>query len=242
MKNEDLVFEQKGTKIVEIPYLEYGVSLCNKNSVLIIGERNGSEGIFSSVNKFNFKNIICTDIQPVVENSILWNNLGDSVQFVQGDFVNYDYKNKFDSIVCISVLEHFGMIYNDKKMFSGELQDSNDIILWNHDLRAITKMVSLLNDGGKAIIAIPYGRFMNYDENGFPWLRYYDSQRRKIILDLIKDNKSFVNNEKWYYSSDFNEWFESEEDILLSMHDGQINHYTPNCMWCFIIEKNYEHI
>ena len=109
-----MISEIKGTKLVEIPYLDMELENQNKN-VLIVGERIGNEGIIETIFK-KTKTITCTDIMEMKSESILSEIIekNPTVKFIQKDFLTFDESKKFDYIVCINVLEHFGMNFSKK--------------------------------------------------------------------------------------------------------------------------------
>ena len=92
MEKED-GYEIKGSKLVEIPYLELQLRDQTKNdNILIVGERSATEGILQAVMKREYKSIRCTDIMEKVPNSPLdlaiQNN--NNISFNQQDFIKYD--------------------------------------------------------------------------------------------------------------------------------------------------------
>jgi hypothetical protein len=118
--------------------------------------------------------------------------------------------------------------------------DSNleDVILWNHDVQGILKACKLLKDeNSKLIITLPIGPYMNYLESGYPFLRYYDLQRQTLIKNKIKKSGFNIDNEKFFISTDFNEWFETDNNINLEQNYKQYcNSYTPNMIWGLTIK------
>lgn len=235
-------YEIKGTKLVEIPYLEKQLSDQKiEDKVLIVGERIATEGILQAVLKRPFKECLCTDIMEMGNGSTLEKIIArdNRVSFLQQDFINCNEDIKYDYIICINVLEHFGMNFAEFHGFSGVLA-GDDYIRWNHDLRAIDKMMTLLKDSGKIIITVPCGQpIMSGDinpGNKMPFLRRYDSVRIQLIEDLVK-NRGFGIEHVFYYSENFNDWFETDVSISTQQYSQANNPYTPNMIWGFTISK-----
>lgn len=233
--------ENKGTKIVENQYLEDTIKSFDSDTldVLIIGECEGEENVIQTVLKCNkHKEIQCVDILPLQPNSSLEKivNSDPTVKFNQTDFVKNQLDKKYDVIVCISVLEHFGMRWNGEKMFD-KLDSGEDDILWNYDLIGLLKMGKLLkNKDSKAIITLPVGPYMNYLDNGLPFLRYYDIKRMNIFEEICANNKLSINNELFYLTENFQDFNTVPKDIAYPEYNGYINSYTPNCIWAFSLQ------
>jgi hypothetical protein len=219
----------KGTKIVEIPYFLNQISDINKE-ILIIGEcKGGTEGVSESILELGCKNVTTTDILDSLSNSWLRQNTNWS--HIKTDFIKFDETKKFDYIISISVFEHFGMFWEGKAYDIDS--DLEDIILWNHDIQGILKACRLLKDkNSKLVITLPVGPYMNYQESGYPFLRYYDLQRQNLIKNKIKEAGYTVDNEKFFISTDFNEWYETDNNINSEQSYRQYcNSYTPNMIW-----------
>lgn len=237
----------KGSKIAELAYMHNCLSqpINNDKDILIIGEREGREGVsMYAVDTLDLDkdSITCTDISELAEDSYLSDlvNEFDNAHFIKADFTEYE-DVKFDYIVCISVLEHFGMKYGNRNMFGDDIAFDvmdDDYIRWNHDIRGLLKMCDLLkNNQSKAIITVPAGGYMNYDENGFPFLRYYNLQRRDLIHKMISEYGYNIYNEKFYISQDFQNWEETNISVMDMQRWGQLNPHSPNALWCFEIGK-----
>lgn len=235
-------FEIKGTKLVEIPYLERELSEQNEShKVLIVGERIATEGILQAVLKRPFTSCLCTDIMPMGTASTLQRIIdGDSrVSFLQQDFILAEEETKYDYIICINVLEHFGMNFAEFSGFAGEYA-GDDYIRWNHDLRAIEKMITLLNKDGKIIITVPAGQPILAGDinpgNKMPFLRRYDEMRINLIMDLANKNGMSIEN-TFFYSENFNDWFEGDISITSPKYSQVNNPYTPNMIWAFTLKQ-----
>jgi len=231
----------KGTKIIENQYLEDVIKSFEGNGldILIIGECEGEENVVQTVLKYNkHKEIQCVDILPLQPNSSLEKIVKSdpTVKFTQTDFVKNQLDKKYDVIVCISVLEHFGMRWNGEKMFD-KLDSGDDDILWNYDLVGLLKMGELLKDkNSKAIITLPVGPYMNYLDNGLPFLRYYDIKRINIFEEICSNNKLSINDEAFYLTSNFQDFEKVPKDISNPKYSMHINNHTPNCIWAFSLQ------
>jgi hypothetical protein len=237
-------FEIKGTKLVEIPYLEEALSeQKDSDKILIVGERIATEGILQAVLKRPFLSCLCTDIMPMGKGSTLEKIIDTDkrVSFIQQDFILSEEETKYDYIICINVLEHFGMNFNEFSGFAGEYA-GDDYIRWNHDLRAIEKMITMLKDSerSKIIITVPAGQPILAGDinpgNKMPFLRRYDQVRISIIEALVNKNRLKIKN-TFFYSENFNDWFESDSSITSPQYISANNPYTPNMIWAFTITK-----
>lgn len=236
-------FEIKGTKLVEIPYLEEALSEQKEtDSILIVGERIATEGILQAVLKRPFKNCLCTDIMEMGQGSTLDKIISRDarVSFIQKDFIEFDESTQYDYIICINVLEHFGMNFAEFSGFAGEYA-GDDYIRWNHDLRAIEKMITLISKSpnSKIIITVPAGQPILSGDinpgNKMPFLRRYDSTRINTIEQIVKKHKMNVVN-TYYYSDNFNDWYESDISITEPNYAQASNPYSPNIIWAFTIK------
>jgi hypothetical protein len=122
--------------------------------------------------------------------------------------------------------------------FAGEYA-GDDYIRWNHDLRAIEKMITVLNKDGKIIITVPAGQPILSGDinpgNKMPFLRRYDEMRINLIMDLANKNGMEIQN-TFFYSENFNDWFESDKVITTPQYSQANNPYTPNMIWAFTMK------
>ncbi len=103
--------------------------------------------------------------------------------------------NFFDSILCISTIEHVGFkndIYFEEERFTKHPDD--DLIV----LRELTKV---LKRGGKLVITVPYGQNVDYD-----WFMQYDEDRLKRLrkhshCKVIQLDYFIFKRHGWHYSS-----------------------------------------
>lgn len=237
-------YEIKGTKIAEISYLyDKLANQSEQDNILLVGERIATEGIIQTVLQRPFEKCVCTDIMPMGINSTLDKliQVDERITFVQGDFIEFDETKKYEFIICINVLEHFGMNFAEFSGFSGALA-GDDYIRWNHDLRALEKMIKLLSDDKKSkiIITVPAGQPICSGDlnpgNGMPFLRRYDIMRINLIEQFLKHlNVDIVS--KYYYSENFTDWYEADSDITKPEKIHSTNPFSPNIIWAFTITK-----
>ena len=223
-----------GTKLVEVPYFVNQIENID-NDILIIGEcKGGSEGVSESILELGCTNVTTTDILESLPDS--WLRKNTNWEHIKSDFIKLDESKKYDYIISISVFEHFGMFWEGKAYdIDSELED---IVLWNHDIRGILKSCRLLKDSdSKLIITLPIGPYMNYQETGYPFLRYYDANRQTLIKNKVEEAGYVIDDEKYFVSSDFNEWFEADANInSYDSYRQYCNPYTPNMIWGLTIK------
>jgi hypothetical protein len=223
-----------GCKLVELPYLRKHLT---DTHTLIVGERRGDEGIIGTVREIvKESNIICTDMDDMEPNSIVSDLVdGMEMDYVQEDFIQFPEdvgKQGFcNQIVCINVLEHFGMCWGDH----------SSIMDWNKDLAGLNKMMALIGDSstGRAIITVPAGPPIFYGDllpSGLPFLRRYDRQRMSIIRNFVTVRGFRVANEEFFYSLDFNTWKSCDESFIQEGY-SQYQRTSPNVIWGFCIVK-----
>jgi hypothetical protein len=223
-----------GTKVVEVPYFSNQIDDISKK-ILIIGEcKGGTEGVSETIKALGCVNVTTTDILESPEDS--WLRQNTDWPHVKVDFTKFNEELKYDYIIAISVFEHFGFFWEGKAF---DLDNSiEDMVLWNHDLTAIKKSCKLLNDSdSKLIITLPAGPYMNYQENGYPFLRYYDGRRQDIIKREINNIGYHISDEKFFFSSDFINWEEVSNEINDPKFYPYYSTYTPNIIWGLTIQK-----
>lgn len=237
-------YEIKGTKIAEIAYLyDKLADQSDYDNVLLVGERIATEGILQTVLQRPFNQCVCTDIMPMGTDSTLHKHIqqDERITFVQGDFIEFDETKKYEFIACINVLEHFGMNFAEFSGFSGALA-GDDYIRWNHDLRAIQKMITLLSDNPKSkiVITVPVGQPICSGDinpsNRMPFLRRYDDLRINLIETLVRDLNIQIES-KYYFSENFVDWYETDVSIAQPEKFKHTNPYSPNVIWAFTLYR-----
>ena len=223
--------ELRGTKLVEVPYFASQIDRLDK-SVLIIGECCGGEGVSETIKEMGFADVTTTDIREMSQESNLKRIPG--WKHITSDFVKFDETIKYDFIVSVSVFEHFGFWFIGENISTGK----SDMCHWNHDILGINKACRLLRDvDSKLMVTLPAGPYMNYEPSGKPWLRGYDYRRQSIIKNEFKNNGFYIANEKFYFSSDCQDWNEVGADINNPENYKSYNPFTPNVIWAFTVKK-----
>jgi hypothetical protein len=228
------MIQLKGTKKVEVPYFAEQL-IDNSKSVLIIGEcQGGHEGISETIFEKGFNEVCTTDIMPSLPE--YWLRKNTNWEHIQCDFIEFNESRKFDYIISVSVFEHFGFWFAGNRMANGLAED--DTCKWNHDLLGINKACKLLKDNkSKLIITLPAGPYMNYEESGEPFLRYYNTQRQNIIKNELVRNGYYISNERFFLSNDFENWEEVSNEINDPKYYPYYNMYSPNVIWGLTIQK-----
>lgn len=107
----------------------------------------------------------------------------DSYKFIQGDASVVKLPQKYDRIILISALEHFGLQRNPRDL--------------NTDIKAIRNLTQYLEDDGKWIITVPFGKEKT-DNSQF---RVYTQERLDMIFPRIEKQKYFIRENKGWVKS-----------------------------------------
>lgn len=171
-------------RVIEIPnaYLFLGEFSKPGQSILEVGHVNSSFSLELATLGFQVTGI---DLRK-------YPFAHDNLKSIVGNFLEYDFKQKFDWIISVSTIEHFG--YN--KRYGG--QENQDRGL---DKIAFKKISKLLNDNGKFVLTIPYAANFRDDT----WFKTYT---RGSIEELLAVN--FNINQKSYFYRKSNEWLKAE--------------------------------
>ena len=106
--------------------------------------------------------VIAVGLEPIQRNR-------DKLTFVHADFVTLDISARFDWILCISTIEHFGLAGRYEI-----IEDRPD-----HDLDAMRKLLGLLKPSGQMLLTVPIGE----DAVFKPWHRVYGPARLPKLLE-----------------------------------------------------------
>ncbi len=78
---------------------------------------------------------------------------------------------------------------------------------------------------------------MNYQETGYPFLRYYNEQRQNLIKTKLYETGYELDNEKFFLSTNFSDWYEADSNINSYMsYREYCNPFTPNMIWGLTIK------
>ena len=225
-----------GFKKSEVPYMLRHIPKDKNKSILIVGERKGGiEGISESILAKGYNNVTTTDILSSPKDS--WLKTNTNWKHITEDFTKFNGETKYDCIVSISVFEHFGFWFAGNQMFSGDHESY--IVKWNHDILGIIKSSNLLKDKeSKVIITLPAGPFLNYEEDGYPFLRYYDYRRQNIIQNKLQEINCSITNEQFYHTEDYENFVQMDPSINNPQYYGMYNSHTQNVGWYFTIQNN----
>ena len=105
------------------------------------------------------------------------------VSYVFGDLRDLDFRDeRFDSVACISTIEHIGM---DNTMYAENLaiaqrSDPSEFVLAVKELRRVLKK------GGSLYISFPFGRYENHG-----WFQQFDAALVDTLLDAFGPTNSY---------------------------------------------------
>src|ERR1700682_3974946 len=98
----------------------------------------------------------------------------------------------FDFVLCISTLEHVGKdnakYYEPVAEMPRDRQNSSQ-----PDAEALVEMFRILKPGGKLILTVPFGKFVDYG-----WFTHYDSQAISTLFQSIPSAR--INAEYFKYT------------------------------------------
>jgi|SaaInlStandDraft_4_1057021.scaffolds.fasta_scaffold57260_2 SAM-dependent methyltransferase len=120
----------------------------------------------------------------------------DNFRFLEGNIIDLELKEKFDSIILASTIEHVGL--------SGRYNSPEDK---DGDLKTMQKIKDLLIEGGEVILTIPVGQDMVFK----PFHRIYGKERLPVLLEGFE----VVASEFWIKSDKVN-WKEVSKEKALS--------------------------
>lgn len=152
------------------------------------------------------KEIFISTLAP--ENDAWWRR---GISYVYEDFRSSCFRdNYFDSIVCISTLEHVGLdntlLYTSDNSKSENSKDDTSLVM--------LEFKRMLRPGGKLYLTFPYGKHHNYG-----WFQVFDANG---VASLAK---SFMPKERkdHYYGYGSTGWFSTTPESLTDVeyHDPQ---------------------
>jgi SAM-dependent methyltransferase len=133
----------------------------------------------------------------------------------------------FDFILCISTLEHIGK--DNTKYYQPVAELPRDPQSASQpDVKAMTEMFRILKPGGKLILTLPFGKFVDYG-----WFTHYDSQAISILFQSILSAR--INAEYFKYTN--NGWMPCAAAELAETSYGENGAPAAAGLACFEITK-----
>lgn len=131
----------------------------------------------------------------------------------KGDFVTLNIPEKYDIITFLSSLEHFPQCTEGDMKFRK-----------NEDKLGFQKAIQLLNENGKIILTVPFGKPV--------WQPYHQNYDIKLINDISSGTHII---EQYIYVLKNNKWILIED---LSTTENILYTDKAYCVGCFVFEKN----
>ena len=154
--------------------------------------------------------------------------------YVYEDLRNMCYKNDFfDTVVCLSTLEHVGM---DNTFLYTRDQEKKENDKYAY-LQALQELKRVLKKGGALYLSVPYGRYKNHG-----WLQTFDQE---MIQRIVKEFSSEKISQT-YFKYENNQWSFSDESACRDGYYFDVhNAYTKDknslaaaqCVACLELTK-----
>jgi SAM-dependent methyltransferase len=135
----------------------------------------------------------------------------------------------FDFILCISTLEHVGKDNTKHYKPVAELPPARQNSL-QPDVEAMREMVRILKPGGKLIVTVPFGKFVDYG-----WFTHYDSRAISILFQSVPSPT--INAEYFKYMMDG--WMPCAPSELAETSYGDNGAPAAAGLACFEITKPF---
>jgi ubiquinone/menaquinone biosynthesis C-methylase UbiE len=131
-------------------------------------------------------------------------------------------KAVFDQVICISTIEHIGIVTDNTGCY-----DDND-----GDIKTIKEIVRVLKKGGNAIITVPYGKVTK------PTHRVYDRHALSRLLDV--NTGSLVETRKEFYCYEAGKWKRCSQGTADRMIADEVQdplHFHSKTCACILLRK-----
>jgi SAM-dependent methyltransferase len=135
----------------------------------------------------------------------------------------------FDFILCISTLEHVGKDNAKYYLPVAELPRDRQNAT-QPDAEALVEMFRILKPGGKLIVTVPFGKFVDYG-----WFTHYDSQAISTLFQSIPSAR--MNAEYFKYTE--NGWMPCAAAELAETSYGDNGAPAAAGLACFEITKPF---
>jgi SAM-dependent methyltransferase len=133
----------------------------------------------------------------------------------------------FDFILCISTLEHVGK--DNTKYYKPVAELTWDRQSYSQpDTDALVEMFRILKAGGKLIVTLPFGKFVDYG-----WFTHYDSQAISTLFQSIPSAR--ISAEYFKYTE--NGWMPCAAADLAETSYGDNGAPAASGLACFEITK-----
>lgn len=244
-------FPDTSERCVEIPYvfstlkntgrvLDVGISLADPVYFWGLLEliRTGSE--FHAI-----------DIVPLekVKNrfEIFDQSLTKKINFHNGDIRQFNqFKNYFDSVLCVSVLEHIGFdkyIDAPDTVFDRPFNDYNifpEYFNWDEDKKALEKILMLLKNDGRLLLTVPFGSggvYSTKDSKGrYALYIEYNKKKWEKLKSEFLEIADF--NERFFQLQGPEGWKEVDQDDFSNNITGNTPKKIDDGVLCVEIIKN----
>ncbi|MFI5250785.1 MAG: hypothetical protein ACHQQQ_00010 [Bacteroidota bacterium] len=152
-------------RAIEIPW---GLSCLRSDEVVLdVGYAYAEPRYINEITNLPLKDLYGYDI-------VVNEGISPKIKKYQGDLRKIECFSDsfFDSILCISTIEHVG--FNNDVYF----KEDKFIKSYDDDLIAIVELTKILKSHGKLIITVPFGKRVDYE-----WFIQYDSNRLHRLIN-----------------------------------------------------------
>ena len=151
--------------LVEIPFLFRNIK--DRAKVLDVGCTGSPVALQLAMMRYN---VTCIDY-------LEYGRQHANMRFIKGDFSSHDFaKEKFDIVIAMNSLEHFGLQYYNKSEYLDK----------QGDVKAMTKIKELMNKSGQLIFTCKYGISDLITISGKPFSRVYDDKALDVMLSTFE--------------------------------------------------------
>lgn len=152
----------------------------------------------AALNHWEILNLTCLRDRKVYISTLSYEQFyavsSHTPSYIFEDLRNLSFKDEFfDTVVCISTLEHIGM--DNTFLYTTDIhKKENDEYAF---LKAIQELRRVLKEGGTLYLTVPYGKYKNYK-----WFQIFDAQ---MVL-LIKKEFMAAQETEVYFKYENRQW------------------------------------